>query len=85
MSSTPHSQIWLEVQNVRLLLPGNTIEVQLRGDKDHAWLPTKAAVSSFATVFEAMDKKRPVHACLTAGNGGLEVGEVAILFAEPQR
>lgn len=96
----PANQIWLEVQNIRLRTTspapppdasinaansGPKIDVQLRGDKDNRWWETNAPESACKTFFDAMDKKRPLHACLTIVDDKLKVGEVAVMFAEPQR
>ena len=83
--ATPTS-LWIEVANVRLKTADpTTIDVQLKGDQDHHWWPTKSKADAFKSLMDAMEKKRPVHAELVAADGKLSVNELSMMFVEPQR
>ena len=79
-------RLWLEVSNVRL----NTsvvgvIDVQLKGDKDSRWWAAPNLTAEFKVFLEAMEKKRPIHACLGITGAKFVILDVSIMFVEPPR
>ena len=80
------NNLWLEVSNVRLSTSdGKVVDVQLKGDKDNRWWSARNNTQAFKVLLEAMEKKRPIHACLGIESQNLSVLDLAIMFAEPPR
>jgi hypothetical protein len=83
-----HDDIWLEVSNVRII--GTNFEVQLRADREPErprwWTaPPGTTADHFKTLIDALDKKRPVLAQLTADGAKLTVKSLSVQYAEVAR